>query len=242
MAVNAVFLREIKFSQELISRVILLINLNQRNKMKKIILFISALFTMASLVVGADSAGNRADSIIVLGTTSGIHPATIIAPPTRVGVLLGSDWMLGIDAGSSSYSDSSGGSKATATYTNQGLIARYFIGNSFNLLAGYHMRNYDASVTSTDSSGTATLDLKAHANVATFTIANHWLWDWGIWIGFDWLLLGNALSSKSEATVTSSGSVGDINKAKKDAEELGNLINALSTSGGFLVMSVGFAF
>ncbi len=197
---------------------------------------------MASLVIGADSAGNRADSIIMLGTTSGIHPATIIAPPTRVGILLGSDWMLGIDAGSSSYSDSSGGSKATATYSNQGVIARYFIGNSFNLLAGYHMRNYDASVTSTDSSGTATLDLKAHANVATFTIANHWLWDWGIWIGFDWLLFGNSVSSKSEATVTSSGTVGDINKAKKDAEEIGNLINAISTSGGLLVMSVGFAF
>ena len=210
--------------------------------MKKIILCISTLFTMTSYVFAADSAGNRADSIIMLGTTSGIHPATIIAPPTRVGVLLGSDWMLGIDAGSSSYSDSSGGSKATATYTNQGLIARYFIGNSFNLLAGYHMRNYDASVTSTDSSGTATLDLKAHANVATFTIANHWLWDWGIWIGFDWLLFGNAVSSKSEATVTSSGTVGDINKAKKDAEEIGNLINAISTSGGLLVMSVGFAF
>ena len=197
---------------------------------------------MTSVVFAADSAGNRADSIIMLGTTSGIHPATIIAPPVRVGILLGSDWMLGIDAGSSSYSDSSGGSKATATYTNQGLIARYFIGNSFNLLAGYHMRNYDASVTSTDSSGTATLDLKAHANVATFTIENHWLWDWGIWIGFDWLLFGNAVSSKSEATVTSSGTVGDINKAKKDAEEIGNLINAISTSGGLLVMSVGFAF
>jgi len=210
--------------------------------MKKIILCISALFTLTSVVLGADSAGNRADSIIMLGTAGGIHPATIIAPPTRVGVLLGSDWMLGIDSGSSSYSSSSGDSKGTATYTNQGLIARYFIGNSFNLLAGYHMRNYDASVTSKDSSGTATLDLKAHANVATFTVANHWLWDWGIWIGFDWLLFGNAVSSKSEATVTSSGTVGDINKAKKDAEEIGNLINAVSTSGGLLVMSVGFAF
>ena len=151
--------------------------------------------------------------------------------------------LLGIDAGSSSYSDSSGDSKATATYTNQGLIARYFIGNSFNILAGYHMRNYDASVTTTKKNGdTATLALKAHANVATFTIANHWLMDWGLWIGFDWLLFGNAVSSKSEATVTSSGTVGDINKAIKDAEEIGNLINAISTSGGLLVMSVGFAF
>jgi len=210
--------------------------------MKKIILCISALFTMTSFVFAADSAGNRADSIIMLGSSGGIHPATIVAPPLRLGILFGSDWMLGIDAGSSSYSSSSGGSKGTATYTNQGVIARYFIGNSFNVLAGYHMRNYDASVTSTDSSGTATLDLKAHANVATFTIANHWLMDWGFWIGYDWLLIGNALSTKSEATVTSSGTVGDIAKAKKDAEALGDLVNAVSTSGGFLVLSVGFAF
>ena len=163
----------------------------------------------------------------MLGTSSGIHLPTIIAPPTRLGVFLGSDWMLGIDAGSSSYSDSSGGSKATATYTNQGLISRYFIGNSFNVLAGYHMRNYDASVTSTDSKGTATLDLKAHANVATFTIANHWLWDWGIWIGCDWLLFGNALSSKSEATITSSGTVGDIDEASVNGIDNFQVLNKL---------------
>ena len=210
---------------------------------KKILLCISALFTLTSVAFAADSAGNRADSIIMLGSSGGLHPATIVAPPLRLGILLGSDWMLGIDAGSSTYSSSSGDSKGTATYTNQGLIARYFIGNSFNVLAGYHMRNYDASVTTTKKNGdTATLALKAHANVATFTIANHWLMDWGLWIGFDWLLFGNAVSSKSEATVTSSGTVGDINKAKKDAEEIGNLINAISTSGGLLVMSVGFAF
>ena len=198
---------------------------------------------MISVVFAADSAGNRADSIIMLGSSGGIHPATIVAPPLRLGVFLGSDWMLGIDAGSSSYANSSGDATGVATYTNQGLIARYFIGNSFNLLAGYHMRNYDASVTTTKKNGdTATLALKAHANVATFTIANHWLMDWGLWIGFDWLLFSNALSTKSEATVTSSGTVDDINDAKKDAEEIGNLINAISTSGGLLVMSVGFAF
>ena len=93
--------RKINFPQELIARVILLKNLNQRNKMKKFILCISALFTMTSVVFSADSAGNRADSIIMLGTSGGIHPATIIAPPLRLGILLGADWMLGIDAGSS---------------------------------------------------------------------------------------------------------------------------------------------
>ena len=209
--------------------------------MKKIVLTISAFLTMTSYVFAADSAGNRADSIIMLAVSGGIHPASIVAPPARLGVFLGSDWMLGLDSGSANYSSSSGGSKGTATYTNQGLIARYFIGNSFNVLAGYHMRNYDATVTSTDSSGSATLNLKANANVATLTIANHWLMDWGLWIGYDWLLLGNALSTKSEATVTTSGSIGDIKK-KKDSGALGDLVNAVSASSGVLVLSVGFAF
>ena len=104
------------------------------------------------------------------------------------------------------------------------------------------MRNYDASVTSTDSSGTATFDLKAQANVLTFTLANHWLMDWGLWIGYDWLLLSSTVSESSEATVTRSGSIGDIKRAEKDTEEIGKFVNAISGSSGFLVLTLGFAF
>ena len=102
------------------------------------ILCLSILFC-GSVAWAADSAGNRADSIIMLGMAPvGIHLATIGAPPFRVAVLLG-DITVGLDVGSADSSQTSGTAKSTASYTNQGLNARYFFGNSFNASLGYHM-------------------------------------------------------------------------------------------------------
>ena len=186
----------------------------------------------------------------------GIHLATLVAPPVRVAVLLG-DITVGIDVGSGSSSHSSGTAKSTATYTNQGLNVRYFFGNSFNASLGYHMRNYSAEATATSSTSTysggswttttasETFTLDAKTTVATLGIGNHWLMDWGLWIGVDWLLASNALSQTSEATLTSStGTVtaAESAKFKKDAEKLGDLINAVSASSGFAVLTIGFAF
>ena len=220
------------------------------------ILCLSILFC-ASVAWAADSAGNRGDSIVMLGMAPvGIHLATLVAPPVRVAVLLG-DLTVGFDSGSADNSQSSGTAKSTATYTNQGLNVRYFFGNSFNASLGYHMRNYSAEATSTSSTSTysggswttttasETFTLDAKTTVATLGIGNHWLMDWGLWIGVDWLLASNALSQTSEATLTSStGTVTaeESAKFKKDAEKLGDLINAVSASSGFAVLTIGFAF
>jgi len=186
----------------------------------------------------------------------GIHPATLIAPPIRVAVILG-DITVGIDAGSADSSQTSGTAKSTATYTNQGLNARYFFGNSFNASLGYHMRNYSAEATATSSTysysggawttttATETFTLEAKSSVLTVGIGNHWLLDWGIWIGGDWVLASTALSSSSEATSTNtSGTISATESAKfkKDAEALGDLVNGISGSSGFAVLTIGFAF
>ena len=217
------------------------------------ILCLSILFC-GSVAWAADSAGNRKDSIIMLGMAPvGIHLATLAAPPVRVAVLLG-DITVGIDAGSGSSSLSSGTAKSTATYTNQGLNARYFFGNSFNASLGYHMRNWTIESTSTVSTWTwgtgwstasETYSVDAKSTVATIGIGNHWLLDWGLWIGGDWVLASTALSQTSEATVTSStGTVSAANSAtfKKDNENVGDLFNAISASSGFAVLTIGFAF
>ena len=221
------------------------------------ILCLSILFC-GNVAWAADSAGNRKDSIIMLGMAPvGIHPATLMAAPVRVAVILG-DLTVGIDAGSGSPSyTSTGWTETTGTYTNQGLNARYFFGNSFNASLGYHMRNYSAEATATSSTSTysggswttttasETFTLDAKTTVATLGIGNHWLMDWGLWIGVDWLLASNALSQTSEATLTSStGTVtaAESAKFKKDAEKLGDLINAVSASSGFAVLTIGFAF
>ena len=220
------------------------------------ILCLSILFC-GSVAWAADSAGNRKDSIIMLGMAPvGIHPATLIAPPIRVAVILG-DITVGIDAGSADSSQTSGTAKSTATYTNQGLNLRYFFGNSFNASFGYHMRNYSAEATASSSTysysggtwttttATETFTLDAKASVATIGIGNHWLLDWGLWIGGDWVLAGSALSSTSEATSTNtSGTISATESAKfkKDAEALGDLVNDISASSGFAVLTIGFAF
>ena len=216
------------------------------------ILCLSILFC-GSVAWAADSAGNRGDSIIMLGMAPvGIHLATLAAPPVRVAVLLG-DITVGIDVGSASSSQTSGTAKSTATYTNQGLNARYFFGNSFNASLGYHMRNFSGTSTAKSYSSsyysysyqTETYSLDAKSTVATIGIGNHWLLDWGLWIGGDWVLASTALSQTSEATLTSStGTVSAANSAtfKKDNENVGDLFNAISASSGFAVLTIGFAF
>ena len=221
------------------------------------ILCLSILFC-ASVAWAADSAGNRGDSIIMLGMAPvGIHLATLVAPPVRVAVLLG-DLTVGFDSGSADNTQSSGTAKSTATYTNQGLNVRYFFGNSFNASLGYHMRNYSAEATATTSTSTwtsgsgwttttatETFTLDAKTSVATLGIGNHWLLDWGLWIGGDWVLASGALSQTKEVTstgTTGSPSAAQLASFKKNAEAAADEMNAWSASGGFAVFTIGFAF
>ena len=221
--------------------------------MKKFILLISALFTITSVVHAADSAGNRKDSIIMLGMSGGIHSASILAAPARVAIILG-DLTLGIDAGSGSPTyTSTGWTETTGTYTNQGLNARYFFGNSFNASLGYHMRNFSGTTTATaytvSYSGvtyqTETFTMDAKTSVATIGIGNHWLMDWGLWIGGDWVLASSALSQTKEVTstgTTGSPSADQLASFKKNAEIAADEMNDRSASGGFAVFTIGFAF
>ena len=94
---------------------------------------------LISPLFAADSAGNRADSSILIGYQTGAHLATMIAPPLRIGTFVG-DWEIALDMGSNSWTSTSGSASGTATYTNQGLNTRYFVGNSFNILAAIHNR------------------------------------------------------------------------------------------------------
>ena len=211
---------------------------------KKLIIAVSTLFLATS--ASADSAGNRDKSTVLLGLTPvGIHAATLGAPPVTIGLFgkkwLGADCMIGIDMGSKSYTATSGTAEASATYSNQGLYGRYFLGNSFNIYAGYHMRNYSATATATSGSATSTVTLDAKASVLNLGLGNHWMMDWGLYLGADWVLAGAALSKSTNATVTSS-SGGGVSTAKADVEKIGDLVNAFAAAAGFAVFTIGFAF
>ena len=115
------------------------------------------------------------------------------------------------------------------------------------------MRNFSGTTTATAYTlsyygvtyQTETFTVDTKTSVATIGIGNHWLLDWGLWIGGDWVLASTALSESSEATLTNStGTITAAESArfKKDAEALGDAVNAISSSSGFAVLTVGFAF
>ena len=119
------------------------------------------------------------------------------------------------------------------------------------------MRNYSAEATATSSTSTysggswttttasETFTLDAKTTVATLGIGNHWLMDWGLWIGGDWVLASSALSQTKEVTstgTTGSPSAAQLASFKKNAEAAADEMNAWSASSGFAVLTIGFAF
>jgi hypothetical protein len=184
---------------------------------------------------------------------AGIHAPTIMAAPARVALILG-DITVGIDAGSGAADYSSTGwTTTTGTYTNQGLNARYFFGNSFNASLGYHMRNFSGTSTTTAFSlsnwavtyETETFTIDAKTSAATIGIGNHWLLDWGLWIGGDWVLASSGLGQTKEVTSTgTTGSPSTTQRAtfKKSAEAAADEMNDWSASSGFAQFTIGFAF
>ena len=115
------------------------------------------------------------------------------------------------------------------------------------------MRNFSGTTTATAFTlsnrgvtyDTETFTMDAKTSVATLGIGNHWLMDWGLWIGGDWVLASGALSQSSEATSTNTSgtaTAADSAQYKKDAEAIGTWINDISASSGFAVLTMGFAF
>ncbi len=209
-------------------------------KLMKYIGIILTLSVLATSLYAADSAGNRKDNIILIGASSGIHGPSLLAPPITIAIP-GENWTVGVDYGSSTYSTTSGTASSSATYSNQGLYARYFTGNSFNFLMAVHQRDYVAEATATSGSAFATLDLTAKSTIGTLGIGNQWTMDWGLVIGIDWLLGSGALSQSSEATIKTNTGV-DTTTATSDAVKIGDLANAISGSAGLFVMTFGFSF
>ena len=118
------------------------------------------------------------------------------------------------------------------------------------------MRNFSGITTTKDVSidfsaatfvtyQTETWAVDTKSSVATIGIGNHWLLDWGLWIGGDWVLASSGLGQTKEVTGTgTTGSPSATQRAsfKKNAEAAADEMNAWSASSGFAVLTIGFAF
>ena len=93
---------------------------------------------------------------------------------------------------------------------------------------------------------TETFTMDAKTSVATLGIGNHWLMDWGLWIGGDWVLASSGLGQTK--VVTSTGTTtGSPTATQRDwfkiyADRAADEINDASAGAGFAQFTIGFAF
>ena len=209
--------------------------------MKKIILCISALFTMTSVVFGADSAGNRKDQMLRLGMKSGLHLMYLVSSPFVL-EFPGEDLTFGLvygsgDLVSTTTSTNSYGYKTTVediwTFTTTELAGRYYLGNSFNIPFGVAMYNIHKDDWTYSN---VKYELDYQMTQLNFGIGNEWTYDWGGYLGIDWYQGGVKLSDK--ITVTRKSGT-ETSTTKAAAEQESTDINAF---GGALIFTFGFGF
>ena len=97
-----------------------------------------------------------------------------------------------------------------------------------------------------ETSQTETFAVDTESSVATIGIGNHWLLDWGLWIGGDWVLASSGLGQTK--VVTSTGTTtGSPTATQRDwfkiyADRAADGINDQSAGAGFAQFTIGFAF
>lgn len=208
---------------------------------KKLILAATAILFSVS-AFAADSAGNRGSSSFVISKNfSGGNIPMSITQPFRFGYMWDGDLEVGIEYGSADYSLASGNTDATTTFGNQGIYARWFLGNSVNIYTGIQQRTFKGTFTLSDAlSNTVDADATISALGATVGIGNQWQMDFGLTIGVDWLFFSMPLSTSVSASIPNE-TVYTAAEAEAELKSYGDAINVLSSLGMFGI-TLGFAF
>ena len=121
--------------------------------------------------------------------------------------------------------------------------ARYFLGQSFNVLAGFGLREAKANLRIEDTATDQFFEsnLKVSSMVLPLALGNHWVYDGGFTIGCDWLAV--LVPITGTASTQSSSNIDDpgIDKVFDDFQTLGERL-AKSTSLTLGLTTVGWQF
>jgi hypothetical protein len=136
------------------------------------------------------------------------------------------------------------------------------VGNSLNILLAAHQRSWTIDGGSTQHDATFNTDvnvrakLDASATVGSIGIGNQWLTDFGLTIGFDWLVGSAVLASTSTAKFDGTavnpltGQVytasqldpATVAQAKADMNKAGKDLNIIAGLPGAFILTVGWSF
>jgi hypothetical protein len=122
------------------------------------------------------------------------------------------------------------------------LHARYFLGNSFNILTGLGYRAADLKLDFQDQLlGRIEGDLKVQSIAIPFFIGNHWTWAGGFTFGFDWIGAWIPVSGKTQASIKGNLPQKDLQELTDISARLGDGLSKTTTFTLFLT-SIGWAF
>ena len=121
--------------------------------------------------------------------------------------------------------------------------ARYFVGNSFNLLAGLGSRSATAAYRVEDTKTSDYLEghLTIQSIVLTAAIGNHWTWANGFTLGCDWLAAMVPLSGGSQSTTSGRLAGQNVTNVDDQFKSVGDKL-AKTTSLTLALTSVGWLF
>ena len=201
-----------------------------------------ALCACTAPLYAADSASNRSSQFIRFGTKAiAIHGMYLWSSPMEV-EFPGKNITIGVAGGSktneivsSSYSYSTGEWSYTYEYVTAStseVNIRYYPGNSFNWLLGYG--KYTRDYKDWESLNDTTYDVKVETTQVNFGLGNEWTFDFGMYIGADWLMLGGKISDSYTATLVSGT---ETTRSKTYIET-----DTKWTAGGAAIFRIGFGF
>ncbi|MDH4247944.1 MAG: hypothetical protein OEW39_09010 [Deltaproteobacteria bacterium] len=219
--------------------------------MKKLILLLAILLISTSATFAANTEMNRDARFVYLGMAAGLDIPSLATTPISVGGYLGQHFLVAGEFGipkTIDFNDSGTGTKANVKYTNMGGYARWFPGNSFNVLLGIHQRNLTLGGTvqytdaATGMSASTYVEAKMNAMVATLGLGNQWIADFGLTFGVDWFALRSVLSHTE--SITDSGGFTSLVPSEKDQvlKDMADINMLLNSFPGLLIVSVGWAF
>ena len=212
--------------------------------LKKLVISL-ALCACTAPLYAADSASNRDSQFIRFGTKAvAIHGLYSLSQPLEV-EFPGKDFTIGFVGGSgtsktvksTTYNSSTG--KWEYTYYDWAgstleFNIRYYVGNSFNVLLGYG--KYSVTLKDQAFTGSTVYDLTYETTQVNFGIGNEWTFDFGMYIGADWLMLGSKLSDSYTATLVS-GTETTASKAYVETDT-----SSIGAAGGAAIFRIGFGF
>ncbi|MCX6118594.1 MAG: hypothetical protein NT027_13710 [Proteobacteria bacterium] len=172
--------------------------------------------------------------------SSGVYGASYLSSKLQVGArYIGGSKKLDVSEtqGTTTY-------YATATLTGYlfDIDARYFVGNSFNILGGLGFRSANIKYSIEDRATTSVSgNITISSIVLPISIGNSWTWSNGFSIGCDWLGVQVPLSGSTKSSLSGTLSADTAKKLNEDLVNTGDKL-AKTTSLTLLLTHLAWAF